>query len=118
MSPKTLKFCITAVLLLLVAGCGTTGDVMKMGPDTYSVTASKHNMSGGAAAAQTNALNLANNKCETLSKEILVVNTSTSFDRPFYTHSVTFRCLEKNDPQLARPSYKKEPDVIIQDNRN
>ena len=89
-----------------------------MGPDTYSVTASKHNMSGGAAAAQTNALSLANNKCETLSKEVLVVNTSTSFDRPFYTYSVTFRCLEKGDSQLARPSYKKEPDVIIQDNRN
>lgn len=108
---------IISALIVLLTGCGTTGEAMKMGPDTYSVSASKHNMSGGAPAAQNNALSMANAKCESLSKELLVLNTASSFDRPFYTCSLTFRCLSKGDPELTRPSYSKEPDVVIEDKR-
>lgn len=103
---------ITAMSAALVA-CGSTGGVMKLGPDTYTVSASKHYTSGGAVA-KTNALESANNHCLQLGKELLVTNTSNGYEAPFYTYSVTFNCLNKNDPQLTRPTYKKSPDVLIE----
>ncbi len=99
---------------LLVAGCGSTGGVMKLGPDTYTVTASKHNFAGGAPSAQSNALEMANAHCEGMGKEVLVKNTTSGFDRPMYTYSVTFQCLNKTDPSLVRPSYKQAPNVVIE----
>ena len=86
---------------------------MKLGPDTYTVSASKHYTSGGAVA-KTNALQAANKYCETIGKEVLVTNTQDGFDVPFYTSSVTFNCLDRADPQLKRPVYRKSPDVLIE----
>lgn len=100
---------------ILISGCGTTGDVVKLGPDTYTVTASKHYTSGGAVA-KTNALQAANKYCDELGREVLVTNTQDGFDVPFYTSSVTFNCLDKTDPQLRRPTYRKSPDVVIENN--
>jgi hypothetical protein len=99
--------------VFLLVGCGSTGGVMKLGPDTYTVSASKHYTSGGAVA-KTNALEAANNYCTQLGKELLVTNTTNGFEAPFYTYSVTFNCLDKNDAQLTRPVYKKAPDVLIE----
>ena len=112
------KLCLGAALILSVQGCGTTGSVLKMGPDTYRVSASKHNMAGGAPAAESNALNLANSYCERQGKEVLVTSTSSDFDRPFYTYSATFQCLSANDPGLHRPHYKPAPTTVIEDRRN
>lgn len=85
-----------------------------MGPDTFTVSAQKHNMAGGAPEAQSNALASANAHCAGLGKELMVKNTSSSFERPFYSYSVTFQCLAKNDPALTRPTYTKTPDVVIE----
>lgn len=112
------KLWLGAVLILSVQGCGTTGSVLKMGPDTYRVSASKHNMAGGAPAAESNALNLANSYCEKQGKEVLVTGTSSDFDRPFYTYSATFQCLSANDSDLHRPHYKPAPTTVIEDRRN
>ena len=43
----------------ILTACGSTGGVMKLGPDTYTLSASKHYTSGGAVA-ETNALEAAN----------------------------------------------------------
>ena len=77
---------------LLLASCGTTGKSIKIGPDTYTVTASKHYTSGGAPAAKTNALSEASNHCKSLNKELLVTNATEIYDRPFYNFSVIFSC--------------------------
>ena len=102
---------LTATALV---GCGSTGGVMKLGPDTYTVTASKHNFAGGAPSAQSNALEMANAYCDGMGREVLVKNTSTGFDRPMYTYSVTFQCLNKGDAGLVRPNYKQAPNVVIE----
>jgi hypothetical protein len=99
--------------MTMLAGCGSTGGVMKLGPDTYTVSASRHYTSGGAAA-KTNALSAANAHCEQLGRELLVTNLSDDFNGPFYTSAITFNCFQKNDPRLIRPSYKKSPDVLIE----
>jgi len=113
MRVKYINILCVGISVLSISGCGSTGDVMKLGPDTYTVSASKHYTSGGAAA-KTNALQAAIKYCEDLSKEVLVTNTQDGFDVPFYTYSVTFNCLDKKDPQLKRPSYKRSPDILIE----
>ena len=85
-----------------------------MGPDTYAVTAAKHNFAGGAPSAQSNALESANAYCDGMGKELMVKNTSSSFERPMYTYSITFQCLNKGDPALTRPTYKQAPNVVIE----
>lgn len=111
---STITLCFVAGSISV--GCGSTGGVMQMGPDTFNVSASKHYTSGGAAA-KSNALLAANAHCTSLGKEILVTNTSSSYAQPFYTAEVTFRCLSKNDSKLSRPNYEKTPDVVIEDRR-
>ena len=86
------KYFLILIVLLLVS-CGTTGKAIKIGPDTYTVTASKHNISGGAPDAKSNALSEASNHCKSLNKELLVTNATQSFDRPFYNFSVIFSCM-------------------------
>ena len=110
------NFLLCVVVGIILTGCGSTGDVLPMGPDTFIVSASKHYTSGGAEA-QSNALSAANTHCASLGKEILVKNTSSNYAAAFYNFSVTFRCLDKNDPELARPSFQNSPDVIIEDRR-
>ncbi len=110
------SFLLCLVVGSISTGCGSTGGVIPMGPDTFNVTASKHYTSGGAEA-QSNALIAANAHCAELGKEILVKNTSSSYAAPFYNFSVTFRCLGKNDPELARPDIRNTPDVVIEDRR-
>ncbi len=104
---------LASFVLVLLGACGSTGGVMKLGPDTYTVSASKHYTSGGAVA-KTNALEAANTHCLQLGKELLVTNTTDGYNGTFYTHSVIFNCLEKGDPKLTRPTYKKTPDVVIE----
>ena len=105
---------IASTSILMLGACGTTGSVLKMGPDAYKVSASKHNMAGGAPSAENEGLSKANTHCEMLSKELLVTNTSKSFERPFYNFSATFLCLDKSDERLKTPIYQNSPDLIIE----
>jgi len=114
---KAYIFGLTALAAIGMTGCGTTGGIMKMGPDTYRVSASKHNMTGGAPGAESDALRLANAHCEQLGKEVLVTGTSSDFDRPFYTYTATFQCLSIGDPDLHRPKYAPAPTTVIEDRR-
>ena len=114
MTVITKNIAALAVSVLVLSGCGSTSKVLNLGPDTYRVTASKHNMSGGAPAAEEAALQSASQHCVDSGKNIYVTNTTSSFDRPFYSYSVNFRCLSAGDPDLQRPSYRSAPDLIIE----
>jgi len=110
------KLFFILIYLLLLQGCsiGSSSNAMKLGPDTYEVEASSHNIfGGGSPEARSKSLQKANYHCESLGKEILVTNKVSSFERPFYRYSVTFKCLDKNDPTLVRPVYEKEADIVI-----
>ena len=112
-----MKRLISVSMIALLTGCGSTGLVMKLGPDTYTVSASKHYTSGGAVA-KTNALEAANNYCTELGKEVLVKNITDRFDPPFFSYSVNFQCLSKTDPELVRPTYKPAADIVIENQKN
>ena len=97
-----------------LAGCGSTGAVMSVGPDTYMVSADKHYLSGGEASAKTNALGQANKKCVDEGKQVVVNNVSSTRGVPFSTATVTFQCLSPGDRDLRRPSYQQSPDIVIE----
>jgi hypothetical protein len=102
------KIAIFAVLTL--TGCAQSTGVMKMGPDTFSVTADAL----GASNAKQIALTEASGQCQSMGKEILVTNTSSGKDRARSVYEVTFRCLAKGDPELQRPYYESAPDVVVE----
>lgn len=107
---------IVIPVVLLIAGCATNSGVLKLGPDTYTITTQNSPARGGTSGATRSALVAANKHCASLGKEILVTNTTS---RTTNIHgageaAITFQCLDKDDPGLQRPSYKKPADVVIE----
>lgn len=107
--------CIVIAAIFL-AGCASTGDVMQMGPDTYSVSSAAAPARGGPAAARSLALKEANAFCAAQGKQIMVMNVSTSTLNDFGAGSadVNFRCLTQGDQELQRPVYENSPDIVIE----
>ena len=111
---------ILVLVLLVLAGCPITksSGVMKLGPDTYTVSTMAVPGAGGSTEARRMALTEANAHCASLNREILVTNMGSS--NPYAgpgKAEVTFRCLAKDDPSLQPPDFHKTPDVTIEDRR-
>ena len=104
----------TPIVLLLVS-CAQSSGVLKMGPDTYTVSMHAAPARGGQSGAKKLAFKEANNHCANLGKEILVTNESTYPSTHFAggTCDLTFQCLDENDPSLKRPRYEKPADIVI-----
>ena len=103
--PMNKSFLCLVLAAASVAGCASSSGALSLGPDTYRISASRHNMAGGAPSAESDALTQAQAHCKSLGRELLVVNTTVGFDRPHYTFMATFRCLKQGDPALVRPTY-------------
>lgn len=110
----TKPFALLSIALL--AGCVQSSGVLKMGPDTYSVSVHAAPARGGIPGAQRLAMNEANQACMSQGREILVQNISSGPSRhyPGGTVDVTFQCLARNDPSLYRPTYRSVPNVLIE----
>ena len=104
-----------AVIAACWAGCSAAARVtqpLPVGPDTYTVSARMPN--GGTASAREAALSAANQQCARLSKQLLVLKSSTDIDfnenqdvvvadnKDAVIVDVTFRCLATGDPELPR----------------
>lgn len=98
-------------LAWFLAGC--TSSVVKMGPDTYSVSSHMLDEAGGGGGARTSAIKRANSFCEELGREILVTQALVQGNEA----GVTFRCLLAGDLELKRPVYEQAPTTVIQDRR-
>jgi hypothetical protein len=86
---------------------------MKLGPDTFTVSADGPNSS----VAKKTALTLAAESCASMGKELIATNTNDGLRLNRFFYDVTFRCLDKNDPQLKRPEFTKSPDIVIEQRR-
>jgi hypothetical protein len=95
----------------LGAGCSTPTQVKQIGPDTFTVSA--HTPRGGTSSARDAALSAANQQCARLSKQLLVLKSSSDIelkenqvtetkDIVSDIMDVTFRCLAAGDPALGR----------------
>lgn len=115
-----IKYGLTAtiVTVMALAGCVSTSQVLEMGLDTYSVTATADGMRD-AASARESAFEAGTKKCASLGKRFMFLNESTARTRMGIdtTVNVTFRCLHENDPEYTRPNVHQVPDVVIEDQR-
>lgn len=112
---------LLAFAVIILAGCAPhSSGVLKLGPDTFTTSASAAGARGGSSEARKIVLTEANEYCAQLGKEILVTNIGTATTNYQYGHGkaeITFRCLAKGDPQLQRPEFRQTPDVTIEDRR-
>ena len=120
MSAKSRQYLSAAAIATIVSliGCVSTSQVLEMGRDTYSVSATAGSYSTAAAARQS-AFEAGSNKCASLSKRFMFVNESAVPTRNgiHTTVNLTFRCLNESDPEYARPNIRQTPDVVIEDQR-
>lgn len=116
--PRTLigharRIFLPLIASAVVAGCGlktnTTG-VQVLGPDTYLVAVDDLNPSTSTGTA----LAASKTFCGQQSKEVLVTNRSVSTQSSRVVTEITFMCLLKGDPELARPRYEPAPSTVIE----
>lgn len=109
---------VITVATWALTGCVSTSQVLEMGKDTYSVSATADGYRDAASARQS-AFEAGAQKCAALGKKFMLVNESTARTRMGIdtTVNVTFRCLNESDPEYARPNIRQSPDVIIEDQR-
>lgn len=88
--------------LLLLAGCSMV-HFSVMGPDTYAVETGQTFV--GRQEAQ--------RFCSERGKYVLITNSQQRFDGA----TTIFRCLNADDPEYQRPTYRKPPAAVIEDGR-
>jgi hypothetical protein len=109
---------LAASAAAILAGCASSSGVMKVGPDTFTISASAVHAAGGSVGARASAYREADAHCRGMGREVLVTNDRTTRDAWNQGVSeVVFRCLAAGDPELRRPDYRPTPDVVIQDQR-
>lgn len=112
---NTGKMLAVAPLVLLLTACAQSSGVMKLGPDTYTVSVHAAPARGGDAGATRIALSQANEECRSQGKEILVTNMSSGASYlPGGKAEITFQCLDQSDPGLYRPNYERSPDIMVE----
>ena len=97
-----MKYLRALPVCALLATCAQSSGVLKMGPDTFSVSAAAAPARGGSSEARKIALTEANQYCAQIGKEIIVTNVGTATTNIYGAGSaeVTFRCLDKGDLEL------------------
>jgi|YNPBryunderm2012_1023409.scaffolds.fasta_scaffold20020_1 hypothetical protein len=106
------------VLAALTACVGST-EIVPVGPDTYTVSASAASERGGAAGARIRAIKEAGRYCTSIGRELLVTNITTRTIGLFGDGSsdIIFRCLPPGDPDLRCPDLRALPNVVIENRR-
>ena len=106
----------TPVVALMLTACAMSSGVVKMGPDTYTVSVAASPARGGEIGAKSLAYEQASKQCSDMGKELLVTNTRAERTTTMGAGmtELTFRCLAAGDPDLQRPTYRSTPDVVIE----
>ncbi|WP_292992584.1 hypothetical protein [Nitrosomonas sp.] len=91
-----------------MTGCLSTSQVLEMGRDTYSVTSTADGYRL-ASQARESAFQAGTEKCTSLGKRFMFINESSARTRMGIdtTVTVTFRCLNENDPEYVRPNVRQ-----------
>lgn len=110
---------LSAIFLgvLGITACSNSSGVLKMGPDTFSISTEASFGRGGIPAAKKIAYQEAGNECSKRGLEVFVLNersAGTTFTDGMAKTELTFRCLRADDPEFKRPRYEKTPDVVIE----
>jgi len=113
-----MKKVLTLGMVLLLTGCATNSGVVPIGQNSYMVSRQAATGFSGSGKLKAEAFQEASEFCTKISKYLQVVNTEEA-KPPFILGNypkaeVQFRCLDKNDPELSRPTLKPVPNVVIE----
>lgn len=100
----------------ILSSCASSSGVLPLGPDTYTISAGgvlTGSISGNDTKAKQKALKEANQFCSKKGKYILVTNINMQSTGFGSTSDITFKCLNKDDPEYKRPRYEKAPDIKV-----
>lgn len=86
-------FPFVTITSLVFAGCAWQSEALKVGDDTYQVSANASPARGGITGAREMALRNANAKCDSLGKKITVVDIKSEWAFPANgVATITFAC--------------------------
>ena len=118
MNNKCKLMLVFLVATFALVGCATKSGVLKLGPNTYTLSAGvagTGSVSGNDTMAKREALTEANGFCMSMGKEILVQNTQMSSTYAGSTNEIVFQCLDANDPaSKVTPVYSPKPNIVIE----
>ena len=108
------KIAITVVIFL--TGCASSG-VVPMGQDTFMITKQSYSTLHSAGSVKADIYREGVTYCTSLGKEFLPINdhgVDGAFGISVANAEVQFRCLEKGDSELRRPTMVKTPNIRIE----
>ena len=80
-------------LLLAIAGCAWQSEALRVGPDTWQTSANASPARGAASGAREMALGNANKHCDSLGRQIEVVDSKSEYAFPANAVvTITFKC--------------------------
>jgi hypothetical protein len=104
-----------------LTGCASGTGILPAGPDTYTLSERFAPVRGGGEEAQRDTLTKANEYCQQQGRVFVPNNMGQSGNlaNPYGPtgYTVTFRCLQPNDPAVAHYRLEQAPNVIVE-NRN
>lgn len=114
-----MKTILVISMILVLAGCTSTGSVVKIGRDSYMVDVSHSTVGSGTAGyagLRSEAIKTANTYCASLN-QVMKLDGWTSEGTPGFSSTnvnVRFFCLQQNDPHNNMVSFEAAPDKIIE----
>lgn len=108
---------VAASLLVLLTGCVTTTEPVPVGPDSYMISTA----TGGGAMVRGQgpiaSAKAANQFCDSRGLHMIIRRTDNATDINGTTNALIFSCVAANDPEYRRPNLRRDPNVVVQDNR-
>ncbi len=113
-----MKLAIAVTVALVLAACANSSGVIKIGPDTFTISTSASPGKGGIPAAKRIAYQEAGEEC-TRRGGLEVFTLSEKTASPTWTEGMAsmelnFRCLRSDDPEFQRNGLQSSPDRIIE----
>ena len=113
-----MKLVITFTAALALTACASSSGVIKIGPDTFTISTSASPGKGGIPAAKRIAYQEAGEECVRRGGlEVFALSEKTA--SPTWTEGMAsmelnFRCLRSDDPEFQRQRLQSLPDRIIE----
>jgi hypothetical protein len=109
-----MKSVITLSVALALAACASSSGVMKVGPDTFTISTSASPGKGGVPAAKRIAYQEASGECARRGG-LEVFTLSETATSPTWTEGMArvdlnFRCLRSGDPEFQGRRFQRSPE--------